>query len=259
MRLLLRLLQIVCGLLLGFGAFFCAVSGLVFLSYDKNLVLQGLICLVFLGIAYLGFRTSFRLLLGRPARDTSPRALRIASYVFLLLPIAGLFTGHYLRHPIAGVLQALVFIGAFFQIRQSASRRESVFEIDPADPLIVASVERARASLPLLRELWDKREGELYVKFPFHTDGGQTEHVWGELLAIEGDEFRANIGNEPVTHDGDLPEFVSLPLREIEDWMLPLEDGSVRGGFRTQAEIAYCRARQQPVPAHMTQMRFIDA
>jgi hypothetical protein len=99
----------------------------------------------------------------------------------------------------------------------------------------------------------------MFVKFPFVTDSDQTEHVWGELLAIEGEEFRADIGTPPITHGSELPEFVSMPLSSLRDWIEPLEDGRARGGYFSRAEIAYCLFHKQPVPEQMLAMEFVDA
>jgi hypothetical protein len=262
MRFLVRLLQVLGGIVLAYAAFFCMAPGFMLIgSYDKYPLSGPLAGSVILLLALIPFMAGVRLVFNRPSHGglISPLLLKIGSFIFLLMPVAGLFTGYYRQHPLLGPVHALGFVITFFGLQRLAQQRVSVHAIDPEDPLIRDGVARAQASLPLLQSLWEQREGEVFVKYPFATDGDETEHIWGELLAIEDGQVRASVGTQPLTHAGELPEFVTVPLCALEDWLQPLPDGRVRGGFRTQAEIEYCRVRKQPVPSHLQEMHFVDA
>jgi hypothetical protein len=54
----------------------------------------------------------------------SATTLKVVSFVFLLLPIGGLFTGYYSGKGIIGVLQAFCNIGMFFGVRALAKSRD---------------------------------------------------------------------------------------------------------------------------------------
>jgi hypothetical protein len=262
MNILKRLLQIAGGSFLGFWALFGAVAGLNLIAdFSKHPLLGPLVGGVMLLLGGLAFVACMRLVFNRPSQGGmfSPFTMRVFALVFLLLPIGGLFTGFFLKHPLAGAVQALAYLSIGASLWRTSRQRETVHAIDPEDPIILAAVERVRASLPELAERWTRRSGPVFVKFPFATDGGATEYLWGELLAIEGEDFRADIGTPPVTHGGRLPEFVSMPLAALRDWIEPMADGRARGGYFSRAEISYCRFHKQPVPEQMLAMEFADA
>jgi hypothetical protein len=52
-----------------------------------------------------------------------PNALRVIGVFFLLLPLAGFFTGHYARLGLLAVLQALAYVSVFFSLFALARTR----------------------------------------------------------------------------------------------------------------------------------------
>lgn len=52
-----------------------------------------------------------------------PMALRIVGVFFLLLPLAGFFTGYYSRWGLLGILQALAYVSIFFGLFSLARSR----------------------------------------------------------------------------------------------------------------------------------------
>lgn len=155
------------------------------------------------------------------------------------------------------VVVALVLV--VFGIAARVTRRRGTF-IDPQSPEWRAAVEKARESLPVLRELHGSAPQPVWVKYAIANARGEIEHVWGELQAIDAASFRATLatplrGGAP----NDRPPF-TLAWSALEDWQLQLPDGRIRGGFSTQAEIALARRTGQPVPGHVAAMegRFVD-
>lgn len=126
------------------------------------------------------------------------------------------------------------------------------------DPLVTNATRRARQSLADFRRLRVEGARPAAVKFPFSTDGGETENVWGEVLALHADDVVARIVSRPVTQRAKLPARLRVPLTAIEDWAITLADGSVRGSFSTLAMIAACRRDGRPIPRRLRSVRFLD-
>jgi hypothetical protein len=69
-----------------------------------------------------------RLVTGRHAREGlfGPRSLNAMAWVFLVLPLGGLFTGYFAARPLQAGLQTLGHIGLFVALRRMASHRARV-------------------------------------------------------------------------------------------------------------------------------------
>jgi len=125
---------------------------------------------------------------------------------------------------------------------------DSITPIANDDPLWVAALQKARDTLPLLRELHLKHKGEIAVKFPFRTDKGETEHLWGRLLDLRDRDMWLTVLTPPVAHEGIGPEHVKVPVTDLEDWQLDLPDGKIRGGFSTKAQMQIYRRDRRVLP-----------
>ena len=153
----------------------------------------------------------------------------------------------------AGAVLAAVFL----RYQQRNASRGSF--VKPDDPLWSAATARARETVSDMRQL--HTNGQLVlVKFPFQTNTGGREHVWGSVMALSGDSVRVNLETLPRQHRGSAPGELTVPLAELEDWQVEMPNGSIRGGFTTRAEIEIARREKRPVPAHIADMerRFID-
>ena len=98
------------------------------------------------------------------------------------------------------------------------------------------------------------------VKFRLQNDVGEMEHVWGELQKISDRSFTASLATPLVGGKAASPPPYELPLTALEDWQIELPDGSIRGGFTTQAQIALTREAGGRLPPHVASLegRFID-
>ncbi len=67
-----------------------------------------------------------RLIIGRRVDGglMGPRALRLAAWFFLLLPVAGIFTGYFVSHTLVAVVQTAAYIGIFIGLRSLAKYRQ---------------------------------------------------------------------------------------------------------------------------------------
>ena len=132
--------------------------------------------------------------------------------------------------------------------------------ISPEDPRWKEAVQRARATLPQLRELHQAGR-EVWVKFPLPTRAQTTEHVWGKLVAVENDRLRCTVETPPVAgRASGSPSEITVSAREIEDWQAELADGKIRGGFTTRAQAAIAKQQGVSVPRHVEEMiaRMVD-
>ena len=72
------------------------------------------------------FGLCFRLVTGRRAAGglMGPRMLRLSSWMFLLLPVGGLFTGYFVTDTALAVLKTAIYVNIFFGLQSLARRRE---------------------------------------------------------------------------------------------------------------------------------------
>jgi hypothetical protein len=124
-----RWVQIPAGIILGLFALFCAIASLLLLLPAPNNKLPALTIPVFL-MLFLGccwvLEKCFQLISGQKKKGgfLSPTALRVVSYVMLVLPIVALFTGAYREGGILVILQALIYFLGSFGLRALARKRE---------------------------------------------------------------------------------------------------------------------------------------
>jgi hypothetical protein len=122
-----RWVQVPAGLLLGAFTLLCLLGSLtmVFGANEKAPVLAPLFGVVWtLGCCWI-LQLCGRLVMGW--RNTGglmgPTALRSIAWLFLLLPVGGLFTGYFVSHPMQGALQVVAYVAIFFALRRIANAR----------------------------------------------------------------------------------------------------------------------------------------
>jgi hypothetical protein len=145
---------------------------------------------------------------------------------------------------IVAVIGALI-AALWFRARQLSARATP---IAPDDPIWVEAVTRARATLPTLLQL--HREGqEVWVKFRLARHGSAAEHVWGRVLSAAADVLHCTIETPPIDSSG--PAETDVPIGELDDWQVQLEDGSIRGGFTTRAQARISERDGTRVPRYI--------
>jgi hypothetical protein len=145
---------------------------------------------------------------------------------------------------IVAVIGALI-AALWFRARQVSGR---VTPIAPDDPIWVEAVARARATVQTLRQLHGEGQ-DVWVKFRFARHGSAAEHVWGRVLRVDADLLHCTIETPPIESSG--PAETDVPLGELEDWQVQLEDGSIRGGFTTRAQARVGERDGTRVPRHI--------
>ena len=145
-------------------------------------------------------------------------------------------------------LVAVLALTAVLGLWIARRRRPRVTAIDPQSPEWQAAVSRARADLPLLRELFRAHPETTLVKVAVATASGSREHVWARLVAVGADTLTAVIVTPMLHPPAGVDDELVLPVAELEDWHVLLPDGRIRGSFTTRAQIQVCRATGQPLP-----------
>jgi len=127
-KLLPRSLQIVAGLLLGGFTLLC-LAGSVTLVISPSAQAPVLAPTIGVGMVLVCcwlLMKCGRLIIGRKVAGglMGPRALRLLAWFFLLLPVGGIFTGYFITHTLAAIVQTAAYISAFFGVRSLARFRE---------------------------------------------------------------------------------------------------------------------------------------
>ncbi len=124
-----RWVQILAGLFLLAVSLACLAGSvtLIFDPNDKAPVLRPIVGAVMsIACAWL-IEKCIRLVFGIRTKGglMAPRALRIIAWLFLLLPVGGVFSGYFLTHTIAAVIQTVAYISVFFGLHRLAAFREA--------------------------------------------------------------------------------------------------------------------------------------
>jgi uncharacterized protein YegJ (DUF2314 family) len=134
-------------------------------------------------------------------------------------------------------------------------------DIAPHDPLMEEAIRRAHATVERLRAYHASGAGDCYVKIALEGGDSGVEHVWAYIEQLRGTTVRVSLANEPVFAGGALNDEVTVPLSEINDWMVEMPDGAVRGGYSTIAMYRRARERGDALPPGVEEniRRFVDA
>ena len=106
-----------------------------------------------------------------------------------------------------------------------------------SDPRIVAATAEARRRWPEFVTAFEHpgaRKG-FAVKHAFPTRDGSKEHMWVNLTAIQGNQIKGTLDDQPLGDIG-LKENdpVTLTLADVEDWVYT-DGGRLVGGFSVAA------------------------
>jgi hypothetical protein len=123
-----RWIQIPIGIVLGAILIICLAGSvmMVFLPNEKAPVLAPIFGILMALTSLWAMSKCLRLITGRRLKGglISPKALRAISWLFLLLPVGGLFSGYFISHTLQAIMQTVAYISFFFGIRVLATQRE---------------------------------------------------------------------------------------------------------------------------------------
>lgn len=123
-----RWVQVPAGLFLGIILLFCLAgsAGLAFTPNEKAPLAAPFVGTLMSAVSFWGLLVCYRLVVGKRVRGglIGPTALRIIAWVFLLLPVGGVFTGYFEQHTLRAVIMTAAYISIFYGLRSLASHRE---------------------------------------------------------------------------------------------------------------------------------------
>ena len=125
-----RWIQVLAGFLIGLPTLFCGfsvVTSFLVVPNKQSPILTIVIGLLLLLGCLWVLEKCFRLLTGRKNRGglMSPSTLRMLSFFFLALPVAGLFTGYFREMGPVAIFQSLMYFFTFLGLRALARKREA--------------------------------------------------------------------------------------------------------------------------------------
>jgi hypothetical protein len=124
-----RWVQVPVGLLLGLLTLLCGF-GSVTLLFSQNkespILVLAVGFVLLLGCLWV-LEKCFRLVTGRKNRGglMAPNTLRVVSFLFLVFPVAGFFTGYYRERGPAAIIQGVMYLFIFFGLQALARKREA--------------------------------------------------------------------------------------------------------------------------------------
>ena len=155
-------------------------------------------------------------------------------------------------------LLALVTLFVAWRVLRARALSNRVTPMREDEPWLLVAVQRARESFAEMQAL--VRGGkQVAVKFPLANGAGDIEHVWGGVSATD-DEGAEVVILTPLLV-GETPQGPQRVGRgQLEDWQAFLDDGTIRGGFTTQAQLAVCRRENLRIPRALLDQdaRFLD-
>lgn len=113
--------------------------------------------------------------------------------------------------------------------------------LDPETLAWKEAVQQARDSVEELRALASGQPAAK-IRFEDRSPNGAAHYLWGTMIALSDSEVFLDGSEIPWAQAR-----LRIPLAEILDWEVVLPNGTVRGGFTKQAELAlYDRAGVSP-------------
>jgi uncharacterized protein YegJ (DUF2314 family) len=155
---------------------------------------------------------------------------------------------------VTGMTTALLSAAAAW-VRWRASQTPILpLDLSPDDPLMAEAMAEARRTLGRLRELAPQNPGAAHVKVRFESSSGTTEYLWAELRELRENDMEVFLVNLPVTHSEPLERLRTVPLDDLADWQVEMEDGRFEGGGTMR--VLFLRAREQwgELPAEMVEL-----
>jgi hypothetical protein len=137
---------------------------------------------------------------------------------------------------VAGIVLVLVLVG-WAVLRLLARRARASWRVGANHPLLLEARRKAQATLASLRELHADNAGRSQIRWapvPGYTIAGW---IWSDLLELGAESCVVAVPSLPGFAEAQAPTQHSVSLQDLIDWEVLLPDGSVRGGFTTQAEL----------------------
>lgn len=155
---------------------------------------------------------------------------------------------------VAAGLAVLLLIGRW-------ARRKRASRYSPDHPLLREAIRKARSTLPTLAMLHAAGAGKSLVRLQLPLGLAIDDWPWAELVELGPALCVLALPRSAPGHESEPLVQLTVPIENLGDWLVELPDGSLRGGFTTQAELRLARqsgARRSPT-INYADRRFIDS
>ena len=123
--------------------------------------------------------------------------------------------------------------------------------------MLVKAERRAGETMDTLFKLYPEFSQNSFARFAIENNKGRVVQVWGAITELESDHVSVII-LEKFDPDDLLPESVDLSIDQVEDWIVEVGGGRVRGGFSTQALLMKERNTNNTVSIDSQLQLFVD-
>lgn len=132
-----------------------------------------------------------------------------------------------------------------------AQQPDTVVDVASDDAVMNAAIAQARSYLPDVFRMYDRFkkervEGDVQFKVGLDTQSGSEEHIFVGQLRREGALWSGALANNPRDLGAlKLGDRVTFESDRISDWLLPMPDGRLAGGFTIRVLVANLPADQK--------------
>jgi hypothetical protein len=147
------------------------------------------------------------------------------------------------------VVVAIVVVHLVFDRLVGGSGHLGAAAIANDDPLLLAALAEAKRTWPELERWFRERPRDTVVKFRLAMESGEPENVWGDLLALGEGVATVRLRTPPYGRPlRAITDPLEVPLAEVIDWQVVLDDDTLRGGFTQQATFRILERDQGSLP-----------
>lgn len=107
----------------------------------------------------------------------------------------------------------------------------SRIHISKDDPIMKRARERAIQTLPELKSLFQNNKERTMVKFVFKTEQQTKEKLWANVLEFTDDKVQIFVRTPSLSSKDEIDRNMEIHVKDIVDWQIEMNDGSIRGGF----------------------------
>ena len=109
---------------------------------------------------------------------------------------------------------------------------------------MIKAKQQAVKALDTFFMLYPQHADSAFVRFAFEPTRDHVEHLWGKVKTLNSAHVNIQLKRKEGLEDVYYPEELELKVDRIEDWLIHLNNGNIRGGFTAQAMLQ--KERENP-------------
>ncbi len=113
--------------------------------------------------------------------------------------------------------------------------KQNLIPVDEPEALIKKAKQQASVTLDSMQHLFKIYPDQTFVRFSFEPVRDHVEHLWGKVTKLDSAYVSVEVIRKGDLEDVYYPGELELNVNRIEDWLVELPDGNIRGGFTSQA------------------------